>query len=279
MLSKFQVAAVQMDITIANPAKNVDQIILRMEAAADDGAKLIVFPECAISGYCYDSLEEALPFAEPIPGPSTQRLIDVCERDQVFVVVGLLERDGDRVFNACVLLGPQGVVGKYRKMHLPFLGIDRFVTPGDLGFQVFDAGGVRIGINICYDGAFPESARVMALNGADIIVLPTNWPPGAECTAEFVINTRALENKVFYMAVDRVGTERGFTFIGKSRICDTHGTTISFADHNREAILHAELDVNEARSKKIVRIPNKHVIDRFADRRPEAYARISDAKT
>jgi predicted amidohydrolase len=115
----------------------------------------------------------------------------------------------------------------------------------------------------------------MALDGADLLVLPTNWPPGAECTADFVINTRALENKVYYLAVNRVGSERGFTFIGKSKICDTNGNTLAVAEHTRETTLYAEIDVAESRKKRIVRVPDKHIIDRFADRRPEMYGRLA----
>jgi predicted amidohydrolase len=274
MSSHIKVAGVQMDVAFANKARNLGRMITFTEAAALDGARLVVFPECAVTGYCYESREEALPYAETIPGPSCSQLAEACRRFDVCVVFGLLERDGDRLFNAAALVGPQGVIGSYRKVHLPYLGVDRFTTPGDRGFHVFDAGGARVGVNICYDGAFPEAARVMALDGADIITLPTNWPPGAQCTADYVINTRALENKVYYMAVNRVGSERGFEFIGKSKICDTNGNILAVAEHTRETTLYADLDVNESRRKRIVRVPDKHIIDRFADRRPEMYQRI-----
>ena len=95
---------------------------------------------------------------------------------------------------------------------LPYLGVDRFTTPGDRPFAVHEAAGMRIGMNICYDGGFPESARVLALLGADLVVLPTNWPPGAECMAGCVVNARAMENNIFYASCDRVGTERTFPF-------------------------------------------------------------------
>ncbi len=275
MSSPIKVAGVQMDVAIGDKARNLDRIIKSIEAAALDGAKLIVFPECAVTGYCFESREESLPFAESVPGPSTEQLAAVCRRFEVSVVVGLLEKDGERLFNTCVLVGPRGVASSYRKVHLPYLGVDRFTTPGDRPFAVVDVGNLRVGMNICYDSAFPEAARVMALDGADLIVLPTNWPPGAECTADFVINTRALENKVYYMAVNRVGTERGFPFIGKSKICDTNGNTLVVAEHTRETTLYAEIDVAESRKKRIVRVPDKHIIDRFADRRPEMYGRIA----
>jgi predicted amidohydrolase len=189
-----------------------------------------------------------------------------------------LERDGPRVFNAAALVGPEGFVAGYRKIHLPFLGVDRFTTPGDRPFAVHQAGELRVGMNICYDGAFPEAARVMALEGADLIVLPTNWPPGAECTADCVIPARALENNVYYLAVNRVGTERGFRFIGKSKACDPGGRVLAEALHEEEAILYAEIDLERARRKRVVRVPGLHEIDRFADRRPEMYGKIVEPK-
>lgn len=270
----MKIAGIQMDVVFAEPATNLRNIAASIERAADHGARLVVFPECALTGYCFSSLEEAKPFAEPLPGPSTMQLAEVCGRVQTHCVVGLLEAAGDSVFNACVLIGPEGIIGTYRKIHLPYLGVDRFVTPGDRPFQVHEVDGVRIGMNICYDCSFPESSRVMMLDGADLIVLPTNWPPGARCLADYIVNVRSMENCVYYMAVNRIGTERGFPFIGKSRICDPDGGILADAPHEEAAVLYAELDVARSRNKHLVRVPNEHEIDRLKDRRPEMYSRI-----
>src|SRR5215469_7251945 len=229
----MKVAGVQMDVVFADRQANLARIVDRLRETARAGAQLTVFPECALPGYCFESIAEARPHAEPVPGPSTLRLAEICRELATYAVVGLLEVDGERLFNAAVLVGPEGVVAGYRKVHLPYLGVDRFTTPGDRPFAVHAAGegaaGARVGMSICYDAAFPEAARVLALEGADVIVLPTNWPPGAECTAEFVINTRAMENNVYYVAVNRVGNERGFRFIGHSKICDPRGRILAEA--------------------------------------------------
>jgi 5-aminopentanamidase len=260
MTTQWKVAGVQMDITLAEKETNLRRMAEFLGQAASEGARLAVFPECALAGYCFESLEEAAAYAEPIPGPSTAWMSDVCRRMDAFSVYGMLE--------------PEGVINSYRKVHLPYLGIDRFTTPGDRPFDVASAGQVRVGMHICYDGAFPEAARSMALLGADLVVLPTNWPPGAECTAAHVSNTRALENHVYFMAVNRVGVERGFRFIGGSRICDPSGTTLAEAPHHDEEILYAELDIARPRNKHLVRVPGKHEIWRFADRRPEMYGQL-----
>lgn len=270
----LRVAGVQMDCLFMDKAANERRMLDTLAELASEGVGLVVFPECSLTGYCFESLDEALPSAESIPGPSSEAFRSVCQKHNVHVVYGLLERDADRVFNACVLVGPGGVVGAYRKIHLPYLGVDRFTTPGDRPFAVHQAGDARIGMNICYDGAFPESSRIMALDGADLIALPTNWPPGAECTAQHVMRTRAMENAIYYVAVNRVGTERGFRFIGQSSISAPDGSVLARADHDREAVLRADIDVEWARRKRIVRVPDKHIIDRIADRRPEMYGRL-----
>jgi predicted amidohydrolase len=142
---------------------------------------------------------------------------------------------------------------------------------------VHSAGELKVGMNICYDAAFPEAARSLAILAADLIVLPTNWPPGAECTAASVINARALENAVYYIAVNRVGIERGFEFIGRSKIVDPGGQTLAESQAPGEEVLYAEIDPARARRKHIIRVPGKHEIDRLADRRPEMYGLLVEA--
>jgi len=273
-----KIAAAQIDIAFADRERNFARIVEVLHETAAKGAKLTIFPEAALTGYCFNSLEEARPQAEPIPGPSTERMVQVCRKLDAFVVYGLLEADGERIFNACALVGPSGVVASYRKIHLPFLGVDRFTTPGDRPFAVYEAAGMRVGMHICYDGGFPESARVMMLQGADLVVLPTNWPPGSECMAGFAVNTRAMENNIYYAACNRVGEERGFRFIGQSKICDPSGRALAEAAHDREEVLYADVDVERARKKKIVRVPKLHEIDRLRDRRPEMYGPIVEPK-
>ena len=227
MSDSIRIAGVQMDVRLGDKANNLDRIEQFLHQAVDQGAKLVVFPECAVSGYCFESLEEARQYAELVPGPAVERLAAVCEARNAFLVAGLLEAEEDKVYNAAVAVGPDGLIGCYRKAHLPGLGVDHFTSPGpgegcnlEDAFPVWEMAGLRIGVNICYDGSFPEASRVMTLAGADLIVLPTNWPEPARSFAEHVINARALENNVYYLSADRIGEERGFRFIGISRLCD-----------------------------------------------------------
>jgi predicted amidohydrolase len=270
-MSTWKIAGVQVDCRLADVAANLETIRQGLHRAADLGARLIVFPECALTGYCYRSKEEAQPHAQPLPGPAGDALAADCKQRGVFVVAGLLER-GERgeLFNSCLLVGPDGYLGSYRKVHLPFLGIDRFATPGDRPFAVHDLGGLKVGINICYDGSFPESSRVLALLGADLVVLPTNWPTGAMPVISLT-QARALENHIYYAAVNRVGEERGFRFIGRSRLVDFDGVVLAEAGPDGAEVIVAEIDPAQARRKRVVKVPGEHEVDRVGDRRPEMY--------
>lgn len=271
----MKLAGVQLDLAIGDPDANRRKMAERFVEARREGADLVVFPECAVTGYCFESREEAESFAEPLSGASATFFANLCALHGGHLVFGMLERDAARLFNAALLVGAGGVIASYRKVHLPYLGVDRFLDLGDRPFEVCESNGVRLGLNICYDSGFPESSRVLTLAGADLIALPTNWPTGAETLAEHAIATRALENAVYYAAVNRVGVERGFRFIGRSRICDPAGRTLAVGSATEEEILYAEIDVELARRKTIVRVPGKHLIDRLADRRPEFYVSLS----
>ena len=126
----MRVAVAQIEPALGDRERNLGVCLGRLEEAAAAGAALLVLPECSIPGYVFESAEEALPLAEEIPGPSTEALAAACARLGMHVVCGLLEPDGADLFNAAVLVGPDGLIGSYRKTHLPFLGVDRFIVPG-----------------------------------------------------------------------------------------------------------------------------------------------------
>lgn len=274
MPDSFKIAGVQMDIELANVEANRNRIAEFLKTTSAAGASLTVYPECASTGYCFDSLEEAMAVAEDCNGPTCEFLAEKCRESGQHIVYGYLEKSGADLFNSLNLLGPEGLVGTYRKIHLPYLGVDRFTSVGS-AFNVYDIGWMRIGLHICYDGSFPESGRCLALAGADLLVLPTNWPPGSMSAADVIPNARAMENHTYFMSVNRVGVERGFEFIGKSKVCDPDGVDLIFENHNSEAVFYADITPEISRQKKLVRVPGKHEIDRFRDRHPEKYMAIT----
>jgi predicted amidohydrolase len=159
-------------------------------------------------------------------------------------------------------------------MHLPYLGVDRFATPGPDPAQVYDLAGMRVGVLICYDLRFPEAARMCGLDGADLIALPTNWPVGVSFHPAIFAPARAAENHVYLLACDRVGEERGTTFIGRSILLDTNGKELVTASDTEEEIIVGEVDWELARQTHHRRIPGEHEWDTIADRRPGLYGRL-----
>jgi predicted amidohydrolase len=272
-----------MDPKLGAYEKNMARIHALCKEAFETGAALTVLPECATTGYGFSDLAAARAVAEPVPGPTTEALTALCRAHAragggPYVVVGLLER-GDaksEVYNSAMLVGPEGLVGVYRKAHLPLLGVDRFTTPGDTGFQVWETAIGRVGIAICYDLRFPEAMRALALAGADMVALPTNWPDGSQNAPQFVTRTRALENRVFVLACNRCGEESGFWFFGHSQITDPRGDVLVEAEAE-ETICYAEIDPAAARQKRIVLRPGEFELDTVGDRRPDLYHRLIKA--
>jgi len=271
---KVKIACVQMEPKILEKRRNLRRCLELVRLAEREEARLIVFPECALTGYCFSSRDQALPIAEPIPGPSTEEIKAVCRQLDVFVVVGLLEKDGDNCYNAALLLGPDGLVGKYRKLHLPYLGVDRFLDEGNLPPTVYDTKLGKIGLGICYDMMFAEYSRLLALGGADLLIFPANWPETGNIYPDYVVPTRAIENHVFCVAVNRVGTEKGTTFSGHSIIAHWFGQALAKGKANEEDILYAEIEPADARQKHLVIVPEEHEVDFIKDRRPEFYGRV-----
>jgi predicted amidohydrolase len=236
-------------------------------------AQLVVLPELFNTGYQFVSMQEMDSLAEGIPSGDTCRAMISLARDRdMFLVFGLAEKDGTRFYNSAVLVGPDGFIGKYRKTHLFFEEKD-FFSPGNTGFNVYDIGLARIGIMICFDWWFPEAARALALGGADIICHTSNLVlPHCQKAMEI----RALENGLFAITANRVGTEsRGgkepLTFTGESQIVDNSGKIRVKMSVIETGFAWAEIDPEEARNKSI-----SSRNDRFIDRRPEYYSIIID---
>jgi len=272
----LRAAVVQMTSTPLDPADNLARIETWLAHAADEGARLVVFPECIVTGY-FLSEPEAEAIAEPIPGSRTERLQRACARHGLSAVVGLIERspEGD-CYNAAVLAGPEGILAVYRKTHLLCLGVDRFLTRGERLPPIVSAADARIGLLICYDLRFPEPMRVLALDCAQVILLPTAWPATAGFYPDFLARARAAESGVYLLAANRVGQERGHAFLGRSLIVGPDGEVVAEASTEGETMLVAELDLARSDAKHRVFEPGEYEVDLFGDRRPELYGRLTD---
>jgi predicted amidohydrolase len=237
---------------------------------------LAVLPEAAVTGYAFGSLEEARPVARRAGVVAQDVLAGLAEVHRLTLICGTLVAQGDELFNAAMVATPDGRRYTYRKMHLPYLGVDRFTTPGPNPPFVIEVGGLRFGVLICYDLRFPEAARMCAIDGADLIVLPTNWPVGVDFHPGIFAPSRAAENHCYLLACDRVGTERGTTFIGRSVLVDYDGHQLAVASDTKEELLIGEIDPEAARQTHVRRIPGEHEWDTMADRRPGLYRHLLD---
>lgn len=211
----MRIACVQCNVRFGDSKFNADQAIVKLAELKANGVDLAVFPEAFLTGYCVSSVVDARAIAISRDSEVIQSLKGACDELDILAVIGFAEKTSSTLYNSAVLLEPGIHPRFYQKTHLPFLGLDRFVCAGDK-LSVFETRLGRVGILICFDLRPPEATRVLALEGADIVVLPTNWPVGAEVSADYIAIARAAENRVYIATCNRVGDESGFSFIGRS---------------------------------------------------------------
>lgn len=262
---------------------DIDYNLKTMEAlcvAAGEDCDLIVFPEAALTGYCFTSVEETRRGAIERNGPELRYLQSVAAEHACSLVFGAVERAGERIYNTVFFLEPDGTLFSYYKSHLPFLGVDRFVTAGELPAAVFDTRFGKIGLIVCYELRFPEAARIAALHGARLILQPTNLPDGGESHPDFLTRARACENRVHFVSCNRCGTERGVHFIGRSQIVDYNGAVLSECEED-ESLIWACLDLELCENKNIISAPGERELFLLRHRRWDLYgdlARRPDAE-
>lgn len=266
----YRVAAIQFEPILLAKTANLTSLLRLTEEAAAGGARLIVTPEMATTAYCWATREEIAGVVEPIPGPTTERFAEIAARHGCWIVVGLPEvvPETGVYYNSAVLIGPEGPVGLYRKTHA-YISETKWAKDGDLGLPVFETPLGRIAMTICMDAFYPETARIPALAGADVICFPTNWLSEKSPSPSWM--ARAAENGVYLIAANRYGVERGVQFSGGSAIIDPDGSLQSVLDDG-DGIVWGQVDPARARDKRPV--PGR-ADDLLADRRPDAYGAMT----
>ncbi|MBS3755722.1 MAG: hypothetical protein KGY56_08505 [Desulfobacterales bacterium] len=246
------------------PGRNLEKV---ENALAGADADLIVLPELAFTGYFFEDREELNELAEDVSASRTvQGLTRLCKNNDFYLVAGFAERCRGRVYNTALVIGPSGLLHCYRKLHL-FNTEKEYFDPGDTPLKTIAIRGVHVGVMICFDWVFPEAARSLALQGADLLCHPSNLVL-AYCQKAML--TRCLENSVYAITANRTGKEtrpRGeLSFTGQSQIVGPKGETMAISDSGEEAVVVRDIDVSAAR-KKLFTENN----DLFVDRRPEFY--------
>lgn len=252
--SMVKVAAVQTDLVLGDIDGNVSKGIEKIKEAADEGAKLIVLTELSTSGYAFNNREEAFAVSEEVPGgASVKKWEKVAAEKDVYIVAGISEKEGAKLYNTSVLIGPEGYIGKYRKLHI----WDReklWYEPGDMGTPVFDTPIGRIAMMICYDVWFQELWRIYGALGADIVCCPVNWvkidvlPEDMLTFGPHNVMVGCYDNGLCAAVADRVGEERGLLYPGMSMILGPLGIPVDGrASVTEEEIKYAKLNLSDAR--------------------------------
>lgn len=229
-------------------------------------ADLLVLPELFATGYTFASMDEVSRLAEPVGGSTTGFLIEVARNIGGLVCGGFVEEESGKFYNSAMLIGSEGVLGVYRKIHL-FNREKVWFSPGDRAPEVMDAGGFRIGMMICFDWFFPETARTLALKGAQVIAHPSNL---VMPYCQNAMPTRCLENRLFAVTANRIGREKrgtdDFNFTGGSQVTAQNGLILSSAPVDKVHSDVVELDPFLADDKGL-----NDFNDLLKDRRPELY--------
>ena len=272
MKEKIKVALAQISCKRGDKAENIKKIESRVTKAKQQGAELVIFPELSLTGYTMrDQIYE---LAETIPGHSTTVLEKLAKKTGTYIVFGmpeLSEKTQATIYNAAVLVGPNGFIGKYRKMYLPTHSVfeeKRYFRPG-YQTAVFETELGKIGLIICYDIFFPEVSRLTRLKGAQLIVCISASPATRRTFFETLTVARAIENTAFLAYVNLVGIEDGLQFWGGSRLVGPNGKTLVQAKYDEEDLVIDEINYADIR-------PTETFVPILKDLRPELFDKLKE---
>jgi len=272
MKEKIKVALAQVSCKPEDKAENIRKMDEAVTKAKKQGAELVIFPELSLTGYVIrDQIYE---LAETIPGPSTKNIETIARKTRTHIVFGmpeLSEKTRATVYNSAVLIGPEGLIGKYRKMYLPTHSVfeeKRYFRPGHHA-SAFDIEIGKIGLIICYDIFFPEVSRLTRLKGAQLLVCISASPTVRRTFFETLTVARAIENTAFLAYVNLVGIEDGLQFWGGSRLVGPNGKVLVQAKYDEEDLVMCDVDYADIR-------PVETFVPTLKDLRPELFDELKN---
>ncbi len=271
-LNTINIALAQIDCKVGDKDYNIGNIEQKVKDAGRQGANIVVFPELTLTGYSIRDL--AYELAEPIPGPSVNRLVGIAKKERMYVVCGMPERSGRAqavLCNTAMLLGPEGYIGKYQKMYLPTHSIfeeKRYFRPGNRT-PVFQTSIGKVGLLVCYDIFFPEVSRILRLKGAQLIICISASPSRRRRFFEVLTTARAIENTAFLAYVNLVGVEDGLQFWGGSRLIAPNGAILAQARYDEEDLVVVSIDLADLKRTEIF-------VPTLRDLRPELYESLRE---
>lgn len=245
MQEKVNVALAQISCKAGDKKHNINIMKKNIKQAKEKGANIVIFPELSLTGYLNRDI--AYELAEPIPGPSIHSMEEIAKKESIYIVFGMPEQSEKAhavLYNTAVFLGPDGIIGKYRKMHLPTHSVFEEKRYFRLGYEapVFETEIGKMGLTICYDIFFPEIFRLLRLKGSQLIICISASPAVRSRFFEVFTAARALENTVFLAYVNLVGVENGLQFWGGSRIVAPDGSILTKARYDEEDLVIGTID-------------------------------------
>ena len=260
----MKIAVAQIKCSLGDVSANIDQIASLSQKAKEKGSDVIVFPEMVDTGYEMSIIREKASSWDEAPFQSIQK---IAAENGIHIICGISEKEGDNIFNSIAAFNPNGeLLGKYRKAHLaayPPLDEDSCISPGN-SLEIIQIGDMKWGLMICYDLRFPEMSRSLVLKGAEVLVLCSAWPFPRVTHWKTLTCARAIENQVYFIAANRVGTDGMVTFCGSSCIADPYGVIVASAAEDREALI-----VGEISKENLISVRNRMPI--FLHRRKDIY--------
>ena len=264
----MNVSIVQFSPQLGNIASNIEQINLLLKGCTN--SDLIILPELANSGYNFQSFEEAFNCSvNSSKSDFIDFLKDISFSTNSGIICGINERVGKHLFNSAVYLNDGKFVGLYRKLHL-FADEFKYFEPGDVGLPIFNYNGLKFGILICFDWAFPEIWRYLALKDVNLVCHPSNL---VLPYAQNVIPSYSIINRIYIATANRIGTEHGITFSGNSIISDPDGNIAGQLSGEEEGILTVKMDIEKSKNKMLTH--SNHI---FNDRRLDVYSDLGEIK-
>lgn len=247
MLTRYKVAVAQMSCVLGDKKANIEKCIHFIQEAVKQQAKLIVFPELFSTGYSVDEWD--LWLAESLYEETIHTLQRVAMEQDIYIAGAMIEKGEKKgtVYDTSFLLGPTGLIGKHRKIHLWKKEKNRFLKGED--YTVFETDIGNIGLQTCYEIGFPEGSRILSLKGADLVLNPSAFVSPLLYAWEISSRARALENGIYVIAANRTGTEKEVSFAAHSRVVAPNGSVLTKAG-DREGIIYAEVDLEQVRSQR-----------------------------
>ena len=243
----MKISVVQMECDLGNVKANIEKVSFYTSKARQEGFDLVVFPEMVDTGYNMDVIRDKASSWDENNSENPFNLIKKAGKDnKIHIICNISEKEDDKIYNTTLVVSPDGeAVGKYRKNHLadyPPLNEGSCITPGE-NLKIVEISEIKFGLLTCYDLRFPEISRSLVLGGADALVLCSAWPFPRLIHWNTLVRARAIENQVYFIAANRVGSDGSITFCGSSRIIDPYGVILSSASENYESFISGNINI------------------------------------